>query len=349
MPSPPLLEFEELLGPISGDEPAGTPTPFTLRQELDDARKEENPDDYAPDDPARPQQAKTADWAGIIRKTQAALKNTSKDLMLAARLTEALTRQHGFAGLRDGLHLFNLMLDQCWDRMHPSIEDGDLEVRASAFNWLDDPDRGARFPYTVRQVPVVFGEGGYSQFDWRQSMEGKGSVGRDVLEKAIDATSRDTVQTIADDLKEAQQELETLTEKLNGLLGQYAPGFTSLRPALGECATFVQQILQKKGGGVVEEEAPAEEQPAAGAGPAGEQAPARPKVPTRESLYRQLMEIGEQLQKIEPHSPIPYLIQRAVELGAMPFPQLMKALIRDENVLVEMNRELGIKEAPPPE
>jgi type VI secretion system protein ImpA len=50
------------------------------------------------------------------------------------------------------------------------------------------------------------------------------------------------------------------------------------------------------------------------------------------------------LQRLEPHSPIPYLINRAVELGALPFPDLMIALIRDAEVLAGMNRELGIKE-----
>jgi type VI secretion system protein ImpA len=47
---------------------------------------------------------------------------------------------------------------------------------------------------------------------------------------------------------------------------------------------------------------------------------------------------------MEPHSPIPYLIRRAVDLGAMPFPLLMKALISDAKALDEMNRGLGIKE-----
>jgi len=68
-----------------------------------------------------------------------------------------------------------------------------------------------------------------------------------------------------------------------------------------------------------------------------------PSVP-REDVYRQLNDAAALLQRLEPHSPIPYLIQRAIELGAMPFPKLMRALIRDENVLTEMNRELGIKE-----
>jgi type VI secretion system protein ImpA len=65
---------------------------------------------------------------------------------------------------------------------------------------------------------------------------------------------------------------------------------------------------------------------------------------TREDVYRQLRDAANLLQKIEPHSPIPYLIQKAITLGAMPFPLLMKALIRDEAVLKDMSRELGIPE-----
>jgi hypothetical protein len=41
---------------------------------------------------------------------------------------------------------------------------------------------------------------------------------------------------------------------------------------------------------------------------------------------------------------VPFLVRRAVELGALPFPLLMQELIRDANVLAEMNRELGIKQ-----
>ncbi len=55
------------------------------------------------------------------------------------------------------------------------------------------------------------------------------------------------------------------------------------------------------------------------------------------------------LRELEPHSPIPYLIQRAVELGSLPFPQLINALIRDDSILTELRREFGIKETPPEE
>jgi hypothetical protein len=35
---------------------------------------------------------------------------------------------------------------------------------------------------------------------------------------------------------------------------------------------------------------------------------------------------------------------KAVELGHLPFPELMRRLIRNGDVLTELNRELGIKE-----
>lgn len=351
MPSAPLLDFESLLKPILGEDPAGVSTPFTLRQELEEARKEENPEDYDENDPRRPEQAKRADWPQIVRKTEDALANTSKDLMLAARLTEALTRINGFAGLRDGLHLMNRMLTDCWDRVHPSIEDGDLEVRATPFNWLDDPDRGARFPMTLRMLPILVGpDGEYSLLVFRQMQDGKGNVKKEDVDKAIQYTSREACQELADDAAAALKELDAVRTVLDEKLGQYAPGFTSLRPAILDCQNLINLILQRKGP-APSEEAPAEEGDASQDGATGDGATGQPRTSraTREGLYQQLNAIASQLQQMEPHSPIPYLIQKAIELGAMPFPQLMKALLRDDNVLSELNRELGIREEQPQE
>src|SRR5262245_50601602 len=347
MASEPLLEFEELLAPIPGDEPAGTSLPFEVRQKLDEARKEDNPEDYDADDPRRPEQPKKADWPGIIRLSQQTLSRTTKDLLLGARLTEALVKEHRFAGLRDGLHLMRLMLEQCWDRLSPPVESpDDLEIRAAAFNWLDDPDRGARFPNTLRMTPLVFGEdGAYGWLTWRQSQDGKGPVKREDFEKAMQATTWEACKEAADAIDASLEELNQLTAVLSAKLGNVAPGFTSLRPTLIEVQTLVKQILQRKpppaGAVTADGEEGAEGE---GEGEAGGRGGARGRVATREQVYRQLADAAALLQQIEPHSPIPYLIQKACELGALPFPLLMKALIRDEAVLSEMNRELGIKE-----
>jgi len=45
-----------------------SPVPFAQRAELDELRKEVNPDDFDPGDPLRPTEAKKADWKGIVRR-----------------------------------------------------------------------------------------------------------------------------------------------------------------------------------------------------------------------------------------------------------------------------------------
>lgn len=352
MPTEPLLNFEELLQPIPGDDPHGGSVPYTLKQELEDLRKEENPEDYDPGDPQRPAEAKKADWPRILRLTREALTNSSKDLLLSARLTEALTKIHNFAGLRDGLLLMYQLVDVCWDFLNPPItEPDDLEIRAAAFNWLDDPDRGARFPYTIQTVPLVFGEEGYSWVSWRQASEGKGTTTKDTIETAINNTSTEQCRDILHDIQSCRETLSKLVEKLTERVGiQVAPSFTFLRPALENCYTFMEQIVKRKGPLPGEETADGEAgegEAGAGGEGGGEGGGQRKRTNSREDLYRQLNDIATQLRNVEPHSPIPYLILKAVELGAMPFPALMRALIRNDEIIGEMNRELGIKDEAP--
>jgi type VI secretion system protein ImpA len=344
MPSPPLLDFEALLAPIPGDNPAGDGLPFAMREKIDEARKEINPEDYDADDPTRPAEPKYADWPTIERVTKQALTENCKDLLVAARLTEALAKSSGFAGLRDGLHLMRRMVGDCWDRITPSIEDGDLEMRAGPFNWLDEADRGARFPVTVRQVPLIAdGEGHFSWFDWRQIQEGKGTVTQQEFERALQIMPREQLQATTEDIEGAAEELRTLVDDLGGKLGEFAPGMTGLGGALNDCRNLARLLLERRGGPPQEEgEGGAADGESGGNGQGGG-AMGRAAV-TRDDVYRRLSELAATLERLEPHSPIPWLINRAVELGAMPFPLLMRALIRDSNVLSELNREFGIKE-----
>jgi type VI secretion system protein ImpA len=353
MASPPLLDFDSLLAPIPGDNPAGGAIPFEIREKLEEGRKEIVLEDYDKDDPARPTEAKKADWAGIVRLAKDTLTKTSKDLLVSARLTEALVKQNGFSGLRDGLHLMRLLVDQCWDRINPSIEDGDLEVRAGPFNWLADAEKGARFPHSLRRAPLIVddkpGRGDkikkLSWLDWRLSQDGKGAVTRADIDKVIMETPRERFQAVDEDVNQCVDELTQLLQVLNGKMGPAAPGLIDLRGAVEDCRKLVKQIMAQKGGEEGEGSDGTGGSAAEGGGAAGG------KAGSRDQAYRQLAQAAALLRQLEPHSPIPYLIQRAVELGSMPFPQLIRALIREQNVLSELNRELGIKEqegTPPP-
>jgi len=234
------------------------------------------------------------------------------------------------------------MVEQCWDRMHPAVEDGDLDMRATPFFWLDDAEHGARFPNVLRMLPIVKAENGqFSCLDWRRSQEGQGSVSRDDMEKAIAGTDSQTALSVAEDLASSVKELNALGASLNEKMGQAAPGLNGLRQALENCQLLADHVAQRY--------AP-QTGAAAGATADGQgRTPASGIQATRSEVYRQLAQAAAQLRQLEPHSPIPYLIQKAVELGALPFPLLIRELVRDAGVLSQLNRELGIKEEAPKE
>ena len=65
-------------------------------------------------------------------------------------------------------------------------------------------------------------------------------------------------------------------------------------------------------------------------------------VGSRDQAYQMMAKAAEMLSAIEPHSPVPYLVRRAVELGKLPFPELIQAFVREQGTLDVMFRELGI-------
>ena len=57
---------------------------------------------------------------------------------------------------------------------------------------------------------------------------------------------------------------------------------------------------------------------------------------SREEAYAVLESIAEYLGSIEPHSPTPYLIRRAVRWGRMPLPELMEEIVQEEGDLNQL-------------
>lgn len=342
MPSPPLLKFEALTAPIPGPTPAGEEGAWmAVKTQFDELRKEDDPASYSPKDPSRPATKKNADWAGITKLAQELLTTRSKDLRIATRLTEALVQLHGFPGLRDGLQLLRVLADQCWDRLNPPVEDGDLEMRAGPINSLDDYDRGSRFSLMVRSLPVVKGAGqACSQHDWDQIEKNptKARIKKDEFNAALTAAAATPeFLELAADFQQARDEVTQLVKVLEAKMGrESSPGLSGLSRALEDWDTIIQRGLRTRPGAAAETSGGAGVATAAN----GQASSSRPS--SRQEIYAQLTALAEQLRRLEPHSPIPYLVERAVALGEKPFPDMMQELIRDQNTVKEMFRELRI-------
>src|SRR5258707_1113309 len=181
MASPPILDIAALIAPISAEKPAGEELSFAVRDKFDELRKEV-------ENPQRAEDAKKADWPGVVRLAQETLAKNSKHLRPAARLTEALVKLHGFAGLRDGLQLMRRLVAECWDRLNPALDAEDaLELRATDFIWLDDPILGARFPTSLDMVPIFGPKPQYSFLDYDELQKPEKKAGWADFEKALQA------------------------------------------------------------------------------------------------------------------------------------------------------------------
>lgn len=59
-------------------------------------------------------------------------------------------------------------------------------------------------------------------------------------------------------------------------------------------------------------------------------------IQSREDAYTRLAEISEFLSQLEPHSPVPYLLQRAIAWGSMNLSELLPELLHDQVALKEV-------------
>src|SRR3954467_5863735 len=124
---------DDLLSPIAGTTPGG----IELRYDpIFDKIKEARREDLDAPQGEWATTLKTADWPLVIKLAKDAIATKSKDLQIAAWLTEALARREGFPGLRSGLEVLAGLVEVHWDNLYPEIDDGDAEMRAAPLEWV---------------------------------------------------------------------------------------------------------------------------------------------------------------------------------------------------------------------
>ena len=341
MISAPVLDIDALIRPIPGASPAGVPLADNVRMELDVNRREP----IKGDDTTSHWKA---DWPKVLRVTTEALTNTGKDMNTASRLVEAATKVHGVVGLRDGLRLLQRLVAECWDRLHPVPSDGDTtDIRESPIIWLNDIGRGARFPQTIAGIQLFKVQtAAFSPLDAR-SKDHKAAFDEAVA--AAKPTVLESLRTVHGDLLAAKQALADLVTALDSrrIDKDSTPDYSSpdtpgnIGAAIERGIEMIEDIAKVRNFPLVATPTAATPEPgAAGSSVAETHANVSGN---REGLYRQLEQIAIALRKLEPHSPIPFLIERCVKLGALPFPDLMRAMLHENAAVSELDLLLGIE------
>lgn len=324
------LQTAELLQPVPGDNPGGADVRYEpVYDQIKRARIEEA--DLPTGDWSR--ERKTADFALVIKHATDVLTKKSKDLQVAAWLTEALLKREGFTGLRSGLEVLHGLLDGFWDHLYPEIEDGDLEFRAAPLEWV-----AQYLGPTVRLVPVT--ASGYDIQAYRDSRvvgyeqdadtSDKREARRDAMasgkpsaeefDQAFDDTSKAWYKQLIADLDGSLAAIEALDRVGEEKFGADAPRYSPLRDTILEVRQVAAQFLAKKleqDPDPVEVEAPAEEEAGAtaGAAPGAVAVSIVPK--TRAEAEARVAAAARFLRTESPANPAPYLLLRGFRWGEL--------------------------------
>jgi len=348
-----ILDMERLLAPIEGDDPCGESLKWdVIYDEIKAARQQKDKD------PLVEKQDLEADWSLVYELTTEAIATRSKDLMLAAYLIESLLWMHGFQGLREGIELLNNLVTKYWDNLYPKIdEDGDLEPRAASLVWLTDPNTGCRLPNAIREIPLTppGDEGvGYSWNYWDSRIahpKGESEDSSDFAARQAEAQKIGQIfeATAAfapiDFYKDLIHEIEPLKElfevfatDIDEKLGDVAPGWTAFRKAIEDCEIVVRRQIKDKGGDDSQEaqEGVSGDSAAADGTDSNSASGTRGPIRSRADAIAQLEEAARSLRQIEPHSPVAFLVERAIRWSHMPFGDVLKDLVKDESVMKQI-------------
>jgi type VI secretion system protein ImpA len=354
MASQDTIELARMVAPVSETDPCGVDLRWdSVYDELRAARQQGDRSAFEGESSSGP------NWHLVVDRASDVLAGRSKDLMIAGWLTEALLHLHGFAGVRDGLKAINGLIDNFWEQLYPRPDEGDWEPRIAPLVWLTEPDRGARLANLLLEIPLApnsSGDGEVYSYNYWLSRSPKGGSGDDEeanlrrqaeaarkakqFDDAVAVTPRDFFIAMLEAIQACQAEVIRFDQSLDRMLGREAPGTTAIRDALAKCEDLARRVVRAKGG--LDETSLTEGEGEAGATSSGA-GPGGP-LKSREDAFRRLEEIAAFLRRTEPQSPIPYLIERAVAWGRLPFDQLLQELIKDQTSRGHVVELLGIKE-----
>jgi type VI secretion system protein ImpA len=337
---------EDILAPIPGENPSGADLRYDTKLLVIDKLKEFRRQDDELEQGAWQSERKTANWPQAIKLAQDTLATTSKNLQVAAYLTEALTQTEKFAGLRQGLDLVHKLLTTFWDTVYPAIDPEDpetLEERATPLSWIN-----MQLDLPVRGVPI--NNAGHSYIKYKESRAvgyedqaktdrekklrstaiAEGKLEPEIFDKAFSETPKAFYAQAEKDLDASLELVAKIDALCDEKLEDESPGFGKLKTALTEIRLVVHQLLDKKREKEPDpvEAAPVEETAAAADGAAAEEGeesvavgsvgiPLVGEPADRRQAVGGIIAAAAFLRKKEPQSPAPYLLLRGLRWGEL--------------------------------
>jgi type VI secretion system protein ImpA len=239
------------------------------------------------------------------------------------------------------------------------LTDGSGGLRYSYSDWEDS--QKFDIPANTRELDSAEQE---ALNDLRTRAAEEGKITSEQWRAARNTTGRQFYEATYLVLSDCFTEFQALNAAIDEKFERQAPGLRSIQGALEDVHALVERILQEKR--VLEPDAPASAQtsdsdgnqtgfPVEGNG-AGGGSPAMQlrgatagrasssAIASRQEAYRKLAEAAAYFREAEPHSPVSYLVERAIRWGQMPLESWLAEVVKSDDVLIALRETLGLKQ-----
>ena len=325
------------------------------------------------DDPTLPvgvwqRELKRADWRGVERLCVDVLTTRSKDLQIAAWLTEAWVHLHGFTGLASGVRAVAGLCRDFWPDLYPALDEGSCEYRVAPVAWL------TRLAVPLLSIPLTAPTteepAAYGWKEWTNALrlakiavkdqaavtkaQAAGTVTQQKFLVAVSLTPGAWYSALNDELGAGLAALDELDAVIVEKCGAHdAPSLTPLRELLQAIQNFTARVIRErveKGELAGPEELPNpmmdehdDRHDRTFRLPASAPRLVVGPIASRADAYRALTEASEYLMRTEPHSPVPYLVRRAITWGNMSLVELLDELLQKNADINTVYALLGMK------
>lgn len=341
-------ELDALMKPISSEQPCGE----YLRGNgvyaiIQEARRQ----DQEVSQGVWQHDLKRADWQKVTHCAIEAFLHKTKDLQIGFWLLEAQIHEHGFTGVGPCMILLREMCERYWDTLHPQIQDDDIDYRINPVLWAND-----KLLPVLRLVPLTRQDSGGQDYNWadweiaqrnEKAKENHSKLNKkDLLPssfiQAVASTPIRFYQQMYHDLQNAIAAIDAFSDTLDTLCGRDAPTLNQLTRLLNEIMNTLEYLLAQRGislatpmpelsvaaTGSADHDPGAQSDTFGDGGSGGDDNPPgfNGGINSRQQAYEALARAAEYLVLIEPHSPAPYLVKKAIEWGNLSTPELYQEL-----------------------
>ena len=316
---------------------------------------------------------KVADWDFVKNQCAELLSHTSKDMKLALWYADALSHTNHLSGISQGLSLLQALNDEYWLTMYPPLdgEEDSMDIRAGLLSWFvkalsDDIKQLSLADTKVENYNYNYYLTARDHDKQRQQnpdSEMSNQLTLSDYNHAIKTSSEAWQQALMSNVNKVTEQWQTLTDQLNDLMGMDAPVFAPVTDLLVALRQHLRSLIpdysddanrngQESLVDTMESIGGNEPVISDGHGLSVStknisSTSFNPSNRDHQSNRRQALKLLGQIQDYfainEPHSPVTFLLGRAIDWADMPLDQWLTHIIKNEDQLSMLSDMIGIQ------